>query len=436
MRVVIVGGGLSGLFTASELMAAGVDDVVVVDAANHPGGLTRTIEKGGYSLEPAAGSFSLPHPALSRIIDRCGLGVEPAHDASTRYVFVDGRLVPIRPGLSALIAPLMPVGAKASALAEPLRRRSAAGPEESLAAFLRRRFGSDAGNLIGWLMASGVYAGDPEQLSAEASFPILRTLEREHGSIMLGGLRARRSRSSQTRPRPHVPSGGMTALVESLATCLQGRFRGGFAVESVRRGPAAWEILGPELITADVVVLAVRPEMASRLLGDGLGDEQAPSPSAPVLVVGLGGRGEPLPEGFGVLVGPDEGLVTRGVLFESSYAPLRAPSGSWLAKMIMGGAGGRVPHGDDESVISVAREELGRIISGDVHPEVGIVARHGDGIPQYDVGHRGWLQGVESMLRRHPGVHVTGWGYRGVGVANLAADAARLAREISSAESR
>jgi oxygen-dependent protoporphyrinogen oxidase len=238
LRVVIVGGGLSGLFTASELMAAGVDDVVVVDAANHPGGLTRTIEKGGYSLEPAAGSFSLPHPALSPIIDRCGIEVEPAHDASTRYVFIDGRLVPIRPGLPAHFAPLMSVTAKASALAEPLRRRSAAGPEESLAGFLRRRFGSDAGNLIGWLMASGVYAGDPEQLSAEASFPILSTLEREHGSIMLGGLRARRTRSSQTRPRPHVPGGGMTALVETLAASLQGRFRG----FSVRRSslPMSW----------------------------------------------------------------------------------------------------------------------------------------------------------------------------------------------------
>jgi oxygen-dependent protoporphyrinogen oxidase len=435
LRVVIVGGGLSGLFTASELMAAGVDDVVVVDAANHPGGLTRTIEKGGYSLEPAAGSFSLPHPALSPIIDRCGIEVEPAHDASTRYVFVDGRLVPIRPGLPALFAPLMSVTAKASALAEPLRRRSAAGPEESLAGFLRRRFGSDAGNLIGWLMASGVYAGDPEQLSAEASFPILSTLEREHGSIMLGGLRARRTRSSQTRPRPHVPGGGMTALVETLAASLQGRFRGGFAVESVRRGPAAWEILGPEIIIADVVVLAVRPEVSSKLLGDGVGDRQARTPSRPVLVVGLGGSGDPLPGGFGVLVGPDEGLFTRGALFESSYAPSRAPSGSWMAKMIMGGADGRVPAGDDETVISVAREELGRIISVDIHPEVGIVARHEDGIPQYDVGHRDWLAGVEAMLRRNPGLHLTGWGYRGVGVSNLAADAARLAGEISSAVS-
>jgi oxygen-dependent protoporphyrinogen oxidase len=101
----------------------------------------------------------------------------------------------------------------------------------------------------------------------------------------------------------------------------------------------------------------------------------------------------------------------------------------------MGGADGRVPAGDDETVISVAREELGRIISVDIHSEVGIVARHEDGIPQYDVGHRDWLAGVEAMLRRNPGLHLTGWGYRGVGVSNLAADAARLAGEISSAVS-
>jgi protoporphyrinogen/coproporphyrinogen III oxidase len=436
LRVVVVGGGLSGLFTASELVAAGVDDVLVVDAANGPGGLTRTMEKDGYWLEPAAGSFSLPHPALSAILERSRIEIEPASDAATRFVFVDGRLVPIRPGPSALLAPVLSVPAKVGALAEPLRPRAVVEQEESLADFLRRRFGFRAGSLIAWLMASGVYAGDPERLSAEAAFPILGTLEREHGSVALGGLRARRSRSSRIRPRPHVPTGGMTVLAESLASSLQGRFRGGFAVESVRRRREAWEVSGPETITADVVVLAVRPEIASKVLGEALGDQQAQPKSAPVLVVGLGGTGAPLPTGFGVLVGPDEGLATRGVLFESSYAPSRAPTGSWLAKMIIGGAGSRIPHGDDGAVIEVAREELARIVSREVRPEVVIVARHEDGIPQYDIGHRTWLQGVDATLRRHPSLHLAGWAYRGVGVGNQAAEAARLAREITSAASR
>jgi protoporphyrinogen/coproporphyrinogen III oxidase len=428
LRVVVVGGGLAGLFTASELVAAGVDDVVVVDAAEHPGGITRTIVEDGYSLEPAAGSFPLPHPALSPILERCDIDVVPARDASTRHVFVGGRLVPLRPGPGALLAPLVSLRAKASALAEPLRgRRSSDGLEESLAGFLRRRLGAGAGDMIAWLMASGVFAGDPERLSAEAAFPLLEALEREHGSLLLGGLRSRRARSPQMRPGPHVPVGGMTALAESLARSLDGRFRGGFAVAAVRRGSGAWEVSGPETITADAVVLAVRPETASELLGEDVGGG-----SAPVFVVGLGGKGAPLPEGFGLLVGPGEGLATRGVLFESSYAPSRAPHGSWLAKVIVGGAGGRVPDGDDESVISVVGEELGRILSSQLKREIGIVVRHLDGIPQYDVGHRAWLQEVDALLRDHPGVFVTGWGYRGVGVVSLAMDAARMARAISS----
>lgn len=432
MRVAVVGGGLAGLFTASELVAAGVDDVVVVDTAEHPGGITRTIEKGGYSLEPAAGSFPLPHPALSPILERCDIDVVPVRDASTRHVFVGGRLVPVRAGPSLLVAPLVSLRAKASALAEPIRgRRSPDGSEESLAAFLRRRLGTEAGNLIAWLMASGVYAGDPERLSAEAAFPLLGALEREHGSLLLGGLRSGRSRSSQMRPGPHLPVGGMTALAESLASSLEGRFRGGFAVDAVRRGSGGWEVSGPETITADVVVLTVRPERASELLAENVEGQAGPGSSAPVLVVGLGGKGAPLPEGFGLLVGPDEGLTTRGVLFESSYAPSRAPQGSWLAKVIVGGAGGRAPDGDDEFVISVVSDELARILSSDLQPEIGVVARHHDGIPQYDVGHRAWLQGVDALLRGRPGLYLTGWAYRGVGVASLAVDAARVAREIS-----
>ncbi len=428
----MVGGGLAGLFTASELLAAGIDDVVVVDAAEHPGGITRTIVEGGYSLEPGAGSFPLPHPALSPILDRCDIDVVPARGASARFIFVEGRLVPLRPGPSAVLAPLVSLGAKASALAEPMRgRRSPAGSEESLADFFRRRLGTGAGNMIAWLMASGVYAGDPEHLSAEAAFPLLVALEREHGSLLLGGLRSRRSQSSRVRPCPHLPLGGMTALAESLASSLDGRFRGGFGVEAVRRGRGGWEVSGPETIAADVVVLAVRPGKVSQLLGEDFGGRAGPGESAPVLVVGLGGKGASLPEGFGLLAGPGEGLTTRGVLFESSYAPSRAPQGSWLAKVIVGGAGGRAPDGDDEFVVSLVSEELARIVSADLQPEIGMVARHPDGIPQYDVGHRAWLQEIDALLHGRPGLYVTGWAYRGVGVASLADDATRLAREIS-----
>ena len=55
VRVAVVGGGLAGFFTASELMEAGVEDVVVLDRNDQPGGVARTVKLDGYDLEPAAG---------------------------------------------------------------------------------------------------------------------------------------------------------------------------------------------------------------------------------------------------------------------------------------------------------------------------------------------------------------------------------------------
>lgn len=432
MRVVVVGGGLAALFTASELLAARIDDVLVVDAASAPGGVARTIDRDGFSLETAAGSFSLPHPHLSPILERVGVRVEPARQAGLRHLYIDGRLVSLSASPRALLAPVIPLRAKLRALAEPLVR-SGPGSEESLDAFCRRRFGARAGELMAWLMASGVFAGDPRRLSVAASFPMLASLEGEYGSVIRGAIRGRRTRP-RPRPRTHVPTGGMTALAEAFAGSLGDRFRADFPVESVRREGKRWIINGPEALVADAVVLAVRPEVAADLIDGELGEHLRRVRSAPVAVVGLGGPGpSPAPPGFGVLVGPGEGLVTLGALFESSYATHRAPDDSWLVKVIAGGATnpGSVDW-DDDRLVSQVTGEVSRMLGADLTPDFVEVVRHRPGIPQYETGHSNWLTRLDELTEKEPGLYLTGWGYRGVGVANLATDAVKLAGEISS----
>lgn len=433
MRVVVVGGGLAGLFAASELMANGVDDLLVVDKADEPGGVTRSLYRDGFLLEPAAGSFTLPHPHLSRILGRASGEVEPAEGASIRHVYIGGGLVTLRPSPMALVTPMLSISAKLRALSEPLVPSGAARDEESLAAFCRRRFGHRAGSLLSSLMAGGVFAGDPERLSVDAAFPVLAEMEREHGSVIKGALRRRRQRPDDVvRPRMHIPVGGMTELSRALASSLEGRLRGEFTVEALHREGDDWVLEGTERLTARTVVLAVRPEVAAELLGGDMADTLSRAVSAGVVVAGLGGKGpSPLPAGFGALVGPDEGMMTVGALFESSYAPHRAPDGSWLAKVIVGGA--RNPEVDlwsDEDLVARATEELGAIIGSDLSPGFVELTRHDPGIPQYVTGHAAWLADLDGMLENRPGLHLTGWGYRGVGVGGLATDAANLADYI------
>jgi protoporphyrinogen/coproporphyrinogen III oxidase len=435
---VIVGGGLAGLFTASELIAAGVDDVVVLDQGAAPGGVARTIEREGYSLEPAAGTLLLPHPHLSGVLDRLGAEVRPAEPAAgLRYVFTRGRLVALPSSPRALVAPLVPFPAKVRAAAEPFVRSRLGGSDDSLDAFLRRRLGPGLGGMLAWLAASGVFAGDPTRLSARSSFPLFPTLEDEAGSIVRGGIRRlRAARSGGRRPRPvaHLPVGGMAGVARAAASRLGDRLRLGSEVTSVRRETDGWAVDGAEAMRAEHLVLAVPPRRAAGLLGGDLGEALGRAVTAPVVVMGMGGPAArfPLPPGFGALIGPDAGMATLGILFESSYAPRRAPAGHSLVKVIAGGA--RRPdlvEWEETRLVEVIGAEVARALGADVDVSHVEVVRHRDGIPQYDVGHGDWLAEVERLRTARPGLHLTGWGYRGVGVAHVAADAVRTSSEIA-----
>ena len=101
------------------------------------------------------------------------------------------------------------------------------GPEagdESIAAFVTRRMGREAYERLVEPLMSGIYAGDGKQLSLAATFPNLRQLELEHGSVtrgLLGGS----SESAAAGPPFVSLRGGMRDLVAGLAERLVGTTR-------------------------------------------------------------------------------------------------------------------------------------------------------------------------------------------------------------------
>jgi oxygen-dependent protoporphyrinogen oxidase len=225
----------------------------------------------------------------------------------------------------------------------------------------------------------------------------------------------------------------MSGLARSAARSLGDRFRAGFPVNAVRSGESGWLVEGPETLIADSVVVATGPESAAALVDRGLATHLRRSVGAPVVVVGLGGRGpSPLPPGFGALIDRGEGMASRGMLFESSYAPGRAPIGHWLVKLIAGGATNPdLADWDDDRLLDRVEEEVARVVGGELDTSFRAIIRHLPGIPQYNLGHGHWLTQLDQMVSERPGLHLAGWGYRGVGLADLATDAARIRRRVS-----
>jgi oxygen-dependent protoporphyrinogen oxidase len=90
---------------------------------------------------------------------------------------------------------------------------------------------------------------------------------------------------------------------------------------------------------------------------------------------------------------------------------------------------------DDVPAEDVSAEEIVRevevVLGARLDPTLVEIVHHLPGIPQYGVGHVEWLEAIDEMLTRSPGLHIAGWSYRGVGVSQLAADAVRIAEKVT-----
>src|SRR6266850_4065833 len=216
MRVAVIGGGIAGLSAAHELIRRGAQPVVF-EAEARPGGKVGTHAEQGYLSEDGPNFIARPLDALLQDAGLRGEVVRPRAPA-TRWVHLGGRL---------LRAPSLSLLARAGfgrALLEPFFAKRLR-EDVSLREFLEGRLGRRAGGLIATVMSAGVYAGDPDSLSARDAFPSLGALA-EKGSLLLQALR----REKGPRRGIWTLRRGLGSLPEAVARGLGDRFRPGARV--------------------------------------------------------------------------------------------------------------------------------------------------------------------------------------------------------------
>jgi len=445
-RVAVIGGGVSGLCAARQLMREDKVDVQLYEASDRLGGVIRSSEQDGFLYEWAANAF-LPAPdgalALAAELGVPVAEAEPA--AKKRWVYVDGkcRQVPTNP-VDALTTDLLSLGGKLRLLAEPFRG-SAIAADETVAEFARRRLGPEASRRVIAPFVTGVFAGDAELLSLRSAFPMLAELDAGGGLVrgMIGRMRqARRERvpgEKRTRHRMAAPVGGVQALVDAVAAELAERGHVNSRVLGVeRRGEqTVVDIEGVGEQSFDAVVLAT-PAPASAALLQPMSAELAETlrgiPYVSVAIAHLGfdraGFAHPA-DGFGVIVAKGEpGVRVLGVVFESVLWSNRAPADSLLVRCIHGGHRdpSAVDDSDDELVARSGRD-LRRILGIDTKPTHHHVARQRNAIAQYTVGHADRVARAERLAEPN-GIVLAGAAYHGVSVNKCVADASRVSASV------
>lgn len=409
--VVVVGAGLSGLACGAALGRSGLD-VVVVDRSRAPGGVIQTRQVEGFLVEAGPNTL-LPTPRAAEIIRELGLEadivVAPRH--LPRFIYLGGRLRKVPWVLS--------VRGMVRALLEPFVKSRREQGDESQAEFFTRRFGTEVHDRLVSPFVSGIYAGDTSRLGIEGTFPRLRDLERDYGSVLKGMLRSRRSRR-----RPGLSSfrAGMATLPLRLSEQVELRL----GIQEVRlgslEGDPGWEIQSSDgRIQAQCAVLA----LPAYLVGDCLQDSALATrlgeiDYAPVLVAAAAleeRQLDAMPQGFGFLVPHTEGFRLLGTLFSSNLFPNRAPQGKILLTSFLGGARDPEIMGwQDDRIWETVDRELGTVLGFRDSIRPLSLFRYDRGIPQYRVGHCSWRQRVRDCLAERAGLFLTGNYLDGVSV--------------------
>jgi oxygen-dependent protoporphyrinogen oxidase len=445
---VVIGGGISGLATATRL-AERLDpaSVVLVEGESRLGGKIRTERTGGFVLEGGPDCFLAAKPAGVELCRRLGIadrlvGTNP--ELRRSYVKREGRLHPLPDGITGLVPsrlmPLLTTGilslrGRMRAGLELLVPRARSTAEESVAGFSRRRFGGEAYDWLIEPLLSGIFAGDGEELSLEATFPQLRQTELRDGSLLKPLLTARvRSRAPSAAPMGFVTlPGGLGELVDALTARLTGsRVLTGTNVRSVRgavvgRGYRV-ELTDGRSIETDAVVLAT-PAHASAAIVESLDPDLAaalreiPFVSTATVSLAFERAAVPAPlNGYGYVSPRVEGGPLVACTWTSNKFPGRVPPDAVLVRYFVGRAGlDRIVHAEDAALLELVRDELREVHGITGAPLLSSIVRWPGGMPQYTLGHGERLARITTRTAAHPGLQLVGASYRGVGIPDCVA---------------
>jgi len=436
----ILGGGITGLTTAYALAQKGIASTVY---EQHPevGGAIRSISENGWLVEEGPNTLMVKSQAVWDLLDKLELSsqmVEANKKSKKRYVVKNGKPVALPTSLGSFISsPLLSVGAKLRLFKEPWMPRSVK-HDESIATFISRRLGKQPLDYAVNPFVSGIYAGDPKQLSVKHTFGTLWEMEQEHGSLIKGMLKKKRPKQ---RPKRALISfrGGNQTLPKALAETLPHPVQTSTTVTSVARHESGWEVQshskeGAQTGVHRCLISTLPTYVLPGIFASKLFKELSSLPYAPLSVIALGFKKSEIKhplDGFGMLIPEVENYNTLGTLFSSTLFGDRSPKNYHLLTCFIGGD--RNP-----DLASEPTEKLRDIVTEELNQLLGIagepVFSHHNywprAIPQYKVGFDRYLSVMREVEKEHPGLYLAGNYRNGVSVPDCLSSGFETAQKV------
>ncbi|MCA9077834.1 MAG: protoporphyrinogen oxidase [Planctomycetaceae bacterium] len=457
--IAVIGGGLTGLAAVHRLSELSAEqdqliNVTLFEASDRLGGVFGTRHINGHVVETGADSFITNKPWAVDLCDRLGLGdqligTNPAYQRS--LILHEGKPVVTPEGfelllprkLRALLAsPLLSHEGKIRVAAEPFVPPKTDQSDESLASFVRRRFGQEMLDRIVQPMVGGIYTADPEHLSMQATLPRFARRERDYGSLLRSVWAERGSDESKADEELDNPSGisgaryglfaslkeGMSQLLDALTVSAQrsAKVAMNVAVAFIQLMPDGGydiELSNGEKQSFDAVILALPAHHSGRLVkpwDSTLAERLLQIPYASSAIVVSAHRMEDVEhpvDAFGLVIPHVEGRRILAVSFLSRKFEGRSPEGTIQLRTFVGGAmQPELLDQPDDAIYAMVREELQDILGVRGKPIFEIMARYERAMPQYHVGHLDLVEDIDRLTSLHDCFAIAGNAYRGVGL--------------------
>jgi protoporphyrinogen/coproporphyrinogen III oxidase len=460
-RVAIVGGGITGLAVALELLEQKIlkqgDLLTLFDAGSAPGGCVSAERQNGFLCEWAAQGVLASRPHFVKRVE--GLSKEASASLISNSSRARKRFL-ITPSNTLMPISLLPfpfLKHKMLTFVQYLRifcdvvlpRQTIS--NETLFEFFARRFGSAFAKRMVVPMATGIWAGGAREILVQHAFPSLVEMEHKHRSLFLAALISlllRRKEKSTLKGLLSF-SNGMSQFPLAMWQKIQKECEHGGVELKAHWNTTAKSIQGntKTLETSvgsysfDHLFWCASPLHASdmKLEGATLTDFSAAwrnfcddVAARNVVVVGVGGpRLHQVPQGFGSLA-PEESKDLLGCLNVHDIYPQHVPKGCYLYRVLLGGD-------RDPNLITRNPEALQELAVQRLR-DLGLL--HVDEIPSFlackiwkksiVVGNETWKSRAEELRKNAPKwLHLAGSYIGGAGVEDCLVSAKKAVTEGS-----
>ncbi len=445
-KIAIIGGGISGLTLAYRLHQKKTsDDIHLFEKSKDLGGIIQTEKRNGFVLEKGPDGFLQQKTTIKDLAKELGIGnqlISTKTENRRSMILQNNKLIEVPDGfylmspskiLPFLQSPLLSWKGKLRTLCEILIPPKKNNTEESLASFVRRRFGRENLEKISQAMLGGIYTADPETLSMQAAMPRFVEMEKNHGSIMKGILKTMASQENVSGARYSLFGSfldGMSTLVEALQKHIPaGSVHTKTPVDKIHYDSqtAKWKLYTNQIEqNFDQVFFALPPYQIANIFDNLTENEKQILKSIPYAssaIFHFGYKTSQIknkPKAVGFIVPHKEQKHFIACSFISDKYENRAPAGYELIRVFAGGALQEStlqlpPHELKSKILS----EMSKILDIDGPPMLEDFIVWPRSMPQYTMGHLQRVEEIQNIFKKFPNVSLLGNAYRGVGIPDL-----------------